>query len=246
MMNMEMNYKKIIKEKMLDDAKAHGYKLTSERPCFSRWDVASFDKYEDEYNCSYSITISYIPKDQVYLGLAGDKITRTFKGGEEEFKNIIDEFAAYMRNEGFDAIEAVVKKPRFKIADNVYFFENHEALADEFCRNNDVPENADFIDKIYYINDRINDLKGMDFETAKPKMMALAAYFTRIILERGNLELVFDEIYAAIRANHSYSPIIPLRDILSVWLGDNGANSLKFACEQVLLREEYEAIDWKI
>ena len=42
-MNMEMNYKKIIKEKMLDDAKAHAYKMSSERPCFSRWDVASFD-----------------------------------------------------------------------------------------------------------------------------------------------------------------------------------------------------------
>ena len=86
----------------------------------------------------------------------------------------------------------------------------------------------------------------MDFETAKPKMMALAAYFTRIILERGNLELVFDEIYAAIRANHSYSPIIPLTDTLLVWVGDNGANSLKFACEQVLPREEYEALDCKI
>ena len=153
-------------------------------------------------------------------------------------------FSALMRDEGFEAIEALVRRPRFKIADNVFFYENYEALADEFCRNNDIPETAGFIDKIYYINDRVNDLKGMDFETAKPKMMALAAYLTRILLERGNSEFVFDEIYAAIMGNHS--PIIPLRAILSEWRSDGGSNKLKFACEQILSMEEYESIDWKI
>ena len=240
---MDIQYKNIIKEKMLDDAKAHGYKMTSLRPCFSKWEVASFDKYEDEYNCSYSITISYIPKDQIYLVVGGQKIIRTFKG-EEEFRNIIDEYAAYMRDEGFELINSLMRRPRFKIADNEYFIENYKALAEEFHKSNDIPEDTDFVDKIYYINDRINELKGVDFETAKPEMMVLAAYLTEILLECGNSEFVFDEIYAAIKGDHA--PVIPLRTILGVWREDFGENKLKFACSQILKDEEYNAIDWKI
>ncbi len=241
---MDIQYKKIIKELMWKDAKEQGFEMSSSKQCFSKWDIASFDKYEDEYNCYYGITLNMLKKGEITLIAGGVKVVRNFTD-EEEFRNVISEYAEFMRNEGFMIIENNKNKPRFKGKDNEYLYHNCKALSSEYCSNNGVSGDETIMDRITRVLDSIEKCRGKSFSDVKEELMQITAFYAETLLSIENTRFAFEDDKFAMIYNEDNECTFPLKDVIAVWLGEYDYNSIRLACEDFLSDEDLNEIDWK-
>ena len=242
---MDINYKKIIKDLMGQDAKEHGYKLSSMRKCFSKWEIASFDKYEDEYNCYYGITLNLLKDGEITLVAGGTKVVRNFSD-EDGFIKVISEYAEFMRNEGFMIIDNNKNKPRFKGKDNDYLYQNYAEISENYRVDNNLDPEIEISERIIHVLDSIEECKGKSFSDIKENLMQIAAYYTDTLLSIEDTRFEFEDDKFAIIYNEDEQCTFPLKDVIAVWLGEHGNSMIKYACEDFLAEEDFNKIDWGV
>ena len=152
-----------------------------------------------------------------------------------------------MREEGYKNCDESLNEPRYSMAEHGYLLKNYKKLSEGYCKENYIDSDMDFVEKIYYINDKIISLKGRKFEEVKDELIRIAAFLTTTLLqcEGTTIEVYGDLDYYAI-VQSSFSAVNTLNMIVSSWYEDAEYNYLKVACSAVLPTEQFKAIDWKI
>ncbi len=235
--------KKIIKSIMGKDAKERGYACRHDKPCFSKCTVASFNKYVDECCVGYDIDIDPISMTDVTLQVRQEKYSKTFTD-EESFKQAIAEFEEIMVNKGFDELEKVILKPRFKSADNQYFYTIYNNLCEVYHRQHKITNDVKIADRIHMIIESIEDSKGKDFADVKEDLIMVAAFYSETLLLVENTRMVLEDDSFVIIYKGDRIQTQPLGDIISSWCGEHGYSLINGVCEDFLTEEEFNKIVW--
>ena len=245
---MEIEYKKIINQKMGKEAKARGFKMVSLSPGITKWPIAIFKKSVDGHSQKYDINLDLV-YNKVIFRCGKNTIEKKYED-EESYTNIILECAKFMNETGFKMLdEKIANEPGFRVEDHRRILEGYQKLADEFVNKNNIDETIAFGDRIYLIVSKINELKNKDWGSIKEELLLIGAYYCATLLTYPDTRIGGLEAGMIRKPDRStiYGPngiVDPLFNVYNAWMKDED-ESIKRSCADVMAKEEYEAFDWK-
>ncbi len=179
---MEIQYKKIIKEIMGQEAKKRGYTITSHRKLLATRPRAYFDREVDgKITGHFDITEYLIGPKTLFLRCIGKEIHLKYDD-EASFRECIQTFNKYMIEEGYDAVDKAftTKKPSFSNEDNFFVVKNYE---DVYNSEKDAFAGKTTRESLKYLEGLLTELYDVSWEEAKPELLKIACILVGYMLD---------------------------------------------------------------
>lgn len=223
------------------DAEQNGFVIDkSGRAGISKRNLAVFKKkIDDIYSQVFEIEYDSFSSKLSLLSIGATETRCCNIDDDLEFRRVIADFATIMRECKYPEFEKVATQPRFDLSDHGFLLKNYRQLSIEYCNKNNITVDGDFIDKLYYIDSKVKDLRENHFEDIKDELMHIASFYITVLLKY-DCTSIEDykgyDTFAIVSGKNGVSYV--LKDLLRLWTEGETDIFIKKSCKLVMSREE--------